>query len=103
VTGMNPQVYNTMQGPSEFSITGNLRHVDLTARLHEIKLPTLFTCGRYDECTPDATAWYHGLLPGSEMVVFENSAHVTSLEEPELNVRIVRDFLHRVEQRMAAG
>ena len=99
VTGINGQVYNAMQGPSEFSITGNLKDFDRTARLPEIKVPTLFTCGRYDECTPSATAWYHSLMPGSEMVIFENSAHMTHLEEPERYIQTVRDFLHKVESR----
>ena len=99
VTGINDQVYNTMQGPSEFSITGNLKDFDRSARLPEIKVPTLFTCGRYDECTPSATAWYHSLMPGSEMVIFENSAHMTHLEEPERYIQTVRDFLHKVESR----
>lgn len=89
-----------MQGPSEFSITGNLKDFDRTTRLHEINLPALFTCGKYDECTPSATAWYQSLLPGSEMRVFENSAHMTHLEEPDLYIQVVRDFLHRVESRM---
>jgi proline iminopeptidase len=103
VAGINPQVYNTMSGPSELTLTGNLKHVDHTARLNEIKLPTLFTCGRYDECTPDATAWYHSLLPGSEMVVFEHSAHMTHLEEPERYLQIIRDFLHRIESQPAVS
>jgi proline iminopeptidase len=98
VTGINDQVYNTMQGPSEFTITGNLKDFDRTTRLSEIKLPVLFTCGRYDECTPEATEWYHLLLPGSEMVVFEQSAHMTHLEETERYVKTIRDFLRRVEE-----
>jgi proline iminopeptidase len=102
-TGINGQVYNTMQGPSEFSITGNLKDFDRTTRLHEIKVPTLFTCGRYDECTPSATAWYHSLMPGSEMVVFEQSAHMTHLEEPERYDQTTRDFLHKVESRALAS
>jgi len=96
-------IYNTMQGPSEFTITGNLKDFDRTERLKEIHIPTLFTCGRYDECTPSTTAWYHSLLPGSEMVVFKNSAHMTHLEEPELYIQTVRDFLNRVESRMVDG
>ena len=103
VSGINQQVYNTMQGPSEFAITGNLKDFDRTTRLSEIKVPTLFTCGRYDECTPDTTAWYHSLMPGSEMIVFEQSAHMTHLEEPELYVQTVRDFLHKVEGRTSAS
>ena len=101
--GINPQVYNTMQGPSEFAFTGNLKDFDRTRRLREIRVPTLFTCGRYDECTPGATEWYHSLLPGSEMVVFEQSAHMTILEEPEKHVKAVQDFLHKVEGRLSSS
>ncbi len=95
--GINPVVYNTMQGPSEFTIAGNLKDWDRTERLSEIHVPTLFTCGRYDECTPEATEWYSSLLPGSEMVVFENSAHMHHLEETDRYLRVVRDFLKRAE------
>ena len=48
----NPEIYNIMWGPSEFSVKGNLKSFDCTSRLHEINCPTLFTCGRYDEATP---------------------------------------------------
>lgn len=94
------QVINTMWGLSEFSCSGNLKDFDRTVGLHELQMPTLFTCGRYDECMPGVTAWYQSRLPGSEIVVFENSAHMTHLEEPELYVQTVRDFLHRVESHM---
>ena len=89
---LNPQVYNTMQGPSEFSFLGNLKDWDRSERLHELRVPVLFTCGRYDECTPEATAFYQGLLPGSEMVVFEESAHMTHLEEPQRYVATLARF-----------
>jgi proline iminopeptidase len=99
VTGINGQIYNTMQGPSEFAISGNLADFDRTARLGEIKVPTLYTCGRYDECTPGATEWYQSLTPDSEMVIFENSAHMTHMEEPERYLQVLREFLHKVESR----
>ncbi len=103
VTGINGQIYNTMQGPSEFTITGNLADFDRTARLGEIKVPTLYTCGRYDECTPGATEWYSSLTPRSEMAVFENSAHMTHMEEPDRYVQVVREFLRKVENRVVAA
>ncbi|HLX57869.1 MAG TPA: proline iminopeptidase-family hydrolase, partial [Ktedonobacteraceae bacterium] len=92
-------VYQTMWGPTEFFMTGNLLNYDRTARLHEINVPTLFTCGRYDEATPEATAWYQSFIPGSEMVCFEHSAHMPHLEETKGYLRVVRGFLDRVEQR----
>ncbi len=90
-------VYNTMWGPSEFHATGSLKDFDLTGRLDEIKVPTLFTAGRYDEATPGTTEWYQSLLPGSSLEIFENCAHMTMLEEPQRYVEVVRDFIHDVE------
>ena len=90
------EVYLEMWGPAEFHATGNLRHYDRTGRLHEIGVPTLFTCGRYDEATPLATTEYRQLLPGAEMAVFEQSAHMPHLEETQDYLARVRRFLDRV-------
>lgn len=98
---LNQTIYAHMQGPSEFTITGIHRDYDVTGRLAEIRVPTLFTCGRHDEMRPEDVAWYHRLLPGSELVVFEQSSHVAHLEEPERYLQVVRDFLRRAEAREA--
>ena len=95
--GMGTVVYETMWGPTEFYMTGNLADYDRSSRLKEIKVPTLFTCGRFDEATPESTTWYQSLLPGSEIAIFEHSAHMTHLEEPDRYIRVVRDFLNRAE------
>lgn len=90
-------VYETMWGPSEFYMTGNLLDYDRTPQLKEIDIPTLFTCGRYDEATPEATTWYQSLLPKSEVAIFEQSAHMAHLEETECYLQTVQNFLQRVE------
>jgi proline iminopeptidase len=90
-------VYGTMWGPSEPMVTGNLKEYDRTGRLKEIKSPTLWTCGRYDEATPETVGYYHSLMPGSEFVVFEKSAHMSHWEEADLYLPVVRDFLRRAE------
>jgi len=99
IAGGEATVYQTMWGPNEFFMTGNLQSYDRTGSLSEVRVPTLFTCGAYDEATPEATAWYHSLVADSESVVFENSAHMPHLEEPEHYVRVLRDFLAQVDQR----
>ena len=95
----NPEVYHTMNGPSEFHVTGTLKTWDITARLGEIRVPTLVLSGRYDEATPAINATVHHGIPGSESVIFERSAHMCHLEEPEAFLRTVDDFLTRVEAR----
>lgn len=97
IAGEGTTVYNTMWGPAEFYMTGNLLNYDCTTHLGEINIPTLFTCGRYDEATPEATAEYQSLLPKSELAIFEQSAHMAHLEEAERYLQTVRNFLQRVE------
>ena len=98
IAELNMQVYGTMWGPSEFHVTGSLAAYDRTGRLGEISVPTLFTAGRYDEATPKATAWYQSLVPGASLEIFEESAHMTMLEEPERYVQVIRNFLNRAEE-----
>ena len=91
------QVVETMCGSGEFGCTGNLKNFDRTNILKEIKLPTLFTCGRYDFATPETTKRYARLVKNSEFVVFANSAHMTINEEPEAYVKVISDFLEKHE------
>jgi proline iminopeptidase len=96
---MGMEVYNYMWGPSEFTGTGTLRTYDRTDRLGEIDLPTLFTTGRYDEAPPSTVEYYRSLVPGARLVVLENSAHMTMLDERERYAEVVREFLRSVERR----
>ncbi|MBM6617812.1 proline iminopeptidase-family hydrolase [Bacillus suaedaesalsae] len=91
----NPHVYNIMWGPSEFHVTGNLKSFDCTGQLATIKVPTLYTCGRYDEATPASTEYFHSLTPNSKFHVFENSAHMPYIEETEEYVKVMREFLNK--------
>ena len=94
---MGVPVYLSMCGPSEFTMTGSLKNTELVNRLKEIKVPVLFTCGRYDEATPKTTAIYQQALPGSEMVVIEDASHEHHLEKPQEYLELVRNFLRRIE------
>jgi len=96
---LNPDVYVYMQGPSEFTITGTIKDYDVTGRLKEITVPTLFTAGEYDEVRPEAVRFYQSLVPGSRLAVVENAAHLTMQDEPERYLQVLREFLHEVEGR----
>jgi proline-specific peptidase len=101
MTGMRREIYETMQGPNEFVITGTLADWDITGRLGEIRVPTLVTSGRFDEATPRIAEEVHHGIPGSEWVVFEESAHCAFLEEPERYLAVLDEFLTRVERAEA--
>ncbi len=96
-TVQNPEVYHTMNGPSEFHVVGNLKDWNIVDRLAEIKLPTLVTSGRYDEATPAIAETVHRGIAGSEWVIFEHNAHLAHAEEPERYRQVLDAFLSRVE------
>ncbi|WP_042355869.1 proline iminopeptidase-family hydrolase [Bacillus rubiinfantis] len=93
----NSEVYNIMWGPSEFTVKGNLKTFDCTAQLKELTMPTLYTCGRFDEATPETTKYYSSVTPQSQFHVFENSAHMSYVEEAEEYLRVIGNFLNSVE------
>jgi proline-specific peptidase len=92
-----PEVYNTMNGPSEFYVIGTLKTWDITDRLHEIKVPTLLLSGRYDEATPIIVETIHRSIPGSEWTIFENSSHMPHVEETDLYLQVLDRFFRQVE------
>ncbi len=103
LAGMGVQVYETMNGPNEFTTTGRLRAFDVTDRLPEIRLPTLITGGRHDECRPEHLAAMQRLIPGAELVIFEHSAHLAFAEETDRYLEVVARFLHRVEATLGGA
>jgi proline iminopeptidase len=91
------EVYNTMNGPSEFTVTGTLKSWDVMDRLGEIRTPTLLVGGRYDECRPDHMAEMHRRIAGSEHVIIEEASHLCFAEQPAVFNELVNSFLDRTE------
>ena len=93
------EVYNHMWGPSEFTATGTLKDFSLVDRLHEINIPVLLTVGRYDEVRPQTVEFYKSKIPNAEMIIIEDASHCTHNEKPEELLRIIKDFLSKVENK----
>ena len=95
---MNAAIYGYMWGPSEFAATGTLEDFDVTDSLSLVTVPTLFVVGEYDETIPATVGRHAALVSGSEFTVIPGAAHLTMLDNPEENIRVVREFLRRVER-----
>lgn len=95
--GRDPEVYNTMWGPSEFHCTGVLKSWNIENRIHEIECPTLILSGRFDESTPALNEILHREIQNSDWIVFEESSHTAHLEETNKYLQALADFLIRVE------
>jgi L-proline amide hydrolase len=93
----NPQVYRTMNGPTEFHVVGTLREWEVLSRLDGVDEPVLLTSGRHDEATPGQVAMIRERLPQAEWVLFEASGHLSHAEEPDRYMAVLADFLARAE------
>jgi L-proline amide hydrolase len=91
-------IYNYMNGPSEFHVTGVIKDWDRTDRLGDIHVPTLILSGKYDESTPLLNEILHKGIPDSEWILFEHSSHLPHVEEEEKFMQTVDAFLKRVEE-----
>lgn len=96
--GRHPEVYHTMNGPSEFHVTGKLKGWDIIHRLGDIQIPVLVISGRYDEATPLIAKTVHQGIPSAQWVLFEESSHMPHLEETERYLQVLENFLDRVER-----
>ena len=86
-------VYNSMWGPSELMCNGTLAGHVVTDRVNKIIAPTLIISGKYDECTPKTAQAYHAGIKGSKWEIFEESSHLTYVEEAAKYQRVMNEFL----------
>jgi len=93
----NKVIYNYMWGPSEFRCTGTLKDFDRTESLSEIKVPTLYITGEFDEARPETIKYFSSLTPNSTFEVVEGAGHSSLNDNPEDYNRILTDFLKSVK------
>lgn len=93
VANAGSQIFETMIGPSDLHVTGNLQGWDVLDRLDEIGVPTLIVAGKFDGCTPEHMWDMHQRIAHSQFALFESSAHVPFIEEPDRFDHVMRDFL----------
>lgn len=97
----NPEVYYTMNGPSEFHVIGPLKDFDVTDQLGAIQVPTLLFCGEFDEVTPATVRQAHERIAASQFVVLPGCSHMGQAERPDLTLGLVRGWLAGVEASLA--
>jgi proline iminopeptidase len=87
-------LYREMWGShGEFVIDGNLKSVEYVDKLTTIKVPTLINCGDNDECAPSLSEEMHDKIAGSELVIFPQCGHMTFVDQPDLFIKAIKDFL----------
>jgi proline iminopeptidase len=92
----NEQVYNTIQGKSEFEVTGNLKDWERWDRLHEIKVKTLTMGARYDEMDPEDMKKMATMMPNARSAICENGSHMSFWDDQQVYFKHLLGFLKTV-------
>jgi len=77
----------------EFVVDGNLTEVEWLDRLRDITVPTLILVGDHDQADPAMSREMNARIAGSRMVVLPNSGHMTFVDQPDLFVRTITEFV----------
>lgn len=91
-THFNAQIYNTMQGPNEFVITGNFKNWNVWDKLPTITVPTLVIGAKYDEMSLDDKRKMASLIPNSRLLICEGS-HLSMYDDQQHYFNGVIQFL----------
>lgn len=97
--GANMEIYNYMYGPSEFTTVGTLKHYDGTSYLKQVKVPTLYLVGEFDEANPATVKRYASMTPGADYALIRNAAHMITWDNPAETNQRISEFLDKVESQ----
>jgi proline iminopeptidase len=96
-TNVNEKIYNLMQGPSEFTVTGNFKNWDRWGDLHKIGAPTLLIVGKYGTMSEQDIRKMGRLIPKSRVAVCENGSHCCHFDDQAAYFKHLLRFLADVE------
>jgi len=94
---INPAVYNTMQGPNEFLVTGTFKDWDRWNNLHEIHVPTLLLVGRHDSMAPEDIEEMGRRIPDARVGICENGSHLSMWDDAASYFGYIQQFLKELE------
>lgn len=83
---LNPDVYVTMQGPSEFGVKGDatLKDWDIRDQLHKIEVPTLVVGAEFDTMDPDHMRWIASEVKNGRYLHCPNGSHLCQFDDQKV-------------------
>lgn len=92
---VNPQIYVSMQGPSELGLSGKLVNWDRSGDLAKITVPTLVIGARYDTMDPKHMEWMSQQCKNGRYLYCENGSHLAIYDDQKTYfnglIRFIRD------------
>jgi proline iminopeptidase len=98
---MNPEIYVSMQGPSELGISADakLAHWDRSGDLAAIEVPTLVIGSRHDTMDPAHMEQMAERLPAGSYLFCPEGSHLCMYDDQVAYFRGLIEFLHSLGRR----
>lgn len=90
---INQDLYVTMQGPSEFGLSGKLEKWDVKARLPELKIPTLVIGATHDTMDPAHMKWVSEQVQKGRFLLCPNGSHMCMWDDQQTYMAGLLAFL----------
>jgi proline iminopeptidase len=99
---LNPDVYVTMQGPSEFGVKGDatLKAWDVKADLPKITVPTLSIGAEYDTMDPKHMEWISKTVQNGQYLHCPNGSHLCQFDDQKVFFSGLTKFIKEVDANM---
>ena len=94
---MNQSLYVTMQGPSEFGISGKLLAWDRVADLPKLRVPVLAIGGWHDTMDPAHMARIATQVPLGNSLICPNGSHLSMYDDQQTYFKGMLTFLKAVD------
>lgn len=94
---MNNSLYVTMQGPSEFGISGKLENWNVKPLLKNLSVPTLVIGARYDTMDPEHMKWMSSEVQNGSYLFCPNGSHMSMYDDQETYMSGLVKFLKAVD------
>ena len=96
---INPDLYVTMQGPSEFGVVGDarLKDWDIRAQLPKITVPTLSIGGAHDTMDPKHMEWIAGQVQNGRYLHCPGGSHLAMYDDQETYFKGLIEFIKDVD------
>jgi proline iminopeptidase len=94
---LNSSLYVTMQGPSEFGISGKLTTWDRKKDLPKLTIPTLTIGGKYDTMDPAHMQWMATQVQHGTYLFCPNGSHMSMYDDQQVYMKGLVSFLKKLE------
>lgn len=92
---MNQSLYVTMQGPSEFGISGKLEKWDRKSDLNNITIPTLVIGAKYDTMDPNHMSAMSKLVQNGTYLYCSKGSHMAFYDDQKAYFKGLIPFLNK--------